>query len=101
MTEIAESTGPMGFAASFPPEERFAAIAAELAARLAAACGCAPEAVEEIRGAVGGAFRDAMASAGGGDAGIDLTLRTADGAFDAEVARGPAGILHCSRPCST
>lgn len=100
MTDAAESNGPMAFAASFPLEERFAATAAEIAARLAAASGCAPEAAEEIRGAVYRAFRGALAAAGAGEAGIDLTLRTADGVFDADVASGGASLCHCSRPRS-
>ena len=100
MTETADADGPLAFAASFPPEERFAATAAEIAARLAAACGCGPEAAEEIRGAVDRAFRDALSSAGAGEAGIDLTLRAADGVFDADVASGGAALCHCSRPRS-
>jgi hypothetical protein len=97
MTETAESTGPVAFAARFPPEARFAATVGELAARLAAACGCAPEAAEEVRGAVRGAFGEALASAAAGGHGIDVTLRTDDGAFEADIACGGRTLLHCSR----
>jgi len=97
MTETAESTGPVAFAANFPPEARFAATAAELAGRLAAACGCAPEAAEEVRGAVNRAFGEALAPAAAGGNGIDVTLRTDDGAFEADVACGGRAILHCSK----
>jgi hypothetical protein len=99
MAETAESTGPMAFAASFPPEARFAATAAELAGRLAAACGCAADAAEEIRRAVDRAFGEALAAAGA--SGIDVTLRTDDGAFEAGVACGGRAFLHCSRTRST
>jgi hypothetical protein len=97
MIETAESTGPVAFAASFPPEDRFAATAGELAARLAASCGCAPETAEEVRRAVHRAFGEALASAASGGRGIDLTLRTDDGAFEADVACGGQAILHCAR----
>ena len=97
MTETAESTGPVGFAANFPPEARFAPVAGELAARLAAACGCTPEAAEEVRGAVNRAFGEALAPAAAGGNGIDVTLRTDDGAFEADVACCGRAILHCSK----
>jgi hypothetical protein len=100
MTETADTNGPLAFAASFPPEERFAATAAEIAARLAAASGCAPAAADEIRGAVDLAFRAALASPGAGGPGIDLTLRADDGAFSADVACGGDALCHCSRPRS-
>jgi hypothetical protein len=96
MTETSDPTGRLDFAARFPPEERFAAIAAELAARLAAACGCAAGAAEDIRGAVRAAFQQAIASAGG-EAGIDLTLRAGDGVFDADLASGGSALCHCSK----
>jgi hypothetical protein len=97
MTETADTTGPLAFAASFPPDERFAATAAEIAGRLAVSCGCAAEAAEEIRGAVHSAFRQALASSVPGGAGIDLTLRAEDGVFDADVTFGGADLCHCSR----
>ena len=98
MAETAETTGPLAFAASFPPDERFVAAAAEISARLAASYGCASEAAEEIRGAVQIAFRQALASPrpGGGD--ISLTLRGEDGVFDADVAAGGTALCHCSKP---
>ncbi|MFO7694639.1 MAG: hypothetical protein R6V57_16265 [Vicinamibacterales bacterium] len=96
MTETSEPTGPLAFAARFPPEERFAAIAAELAARLAAACGCAAGAAEEIRSAVRIGFEQALAGAGG-EAGIDLTLRAGNGVFDADLASGGSALCHCSK----
>jgi hypothetical protein len=95
MTETAESTGPVAFAARFPPEERFAATAAEIAGRLASACGCAADAADEIRGEVSRAFGEAVAAPGASD--IDVTLRTDDGAFEADVACGGRAILHCSK----
>ena len=97
MSETSDSTGPLAFAASFPPEARFAATAGELAARLASACGCAPEAAEEVRGAVNRAFGEALASAAAGGSGIDVTLRTDDGAFEADVTCAGRAVLHCSK----
>lgn len=98
MTETSEATGPLAFAARFPPEARFVATAAELAARLAAASGCAAAAAEDIRGTVQTAFQEALASASAPDAGIDLTLRAGDGVFEAELASGGAALCHCSKP---
>ena len=95
MTESDEFSGPVVFEARFPPEARFAATAAGLAARLAAACGCAPRASEDVRDEVSRAFGEAQASAGG--AGIDLTLRADRGAFEAELACGGRAFLHCSK----
>jgi hypothetical protein len=100
MTDPETATGPLAFAASFPPEERFAATAAEIAARLAAGAGCVSSATEEIRGAVVTAFRGALAAAGRNGLTIDLALRTTDGAFDADLTCGRAAVLHCSRPRS-
>ena len=97
MAETDESTGPMAFTASFPPEERFAATAAEIAARLAASCGCAAEAADEVRTAVGAAFGEALTMAAAAAEGIDVTLRTADAAFEADVACGGRALLHCSK----
>ena len=100
MTDPETATGPLAFAASFPPEERFAATAAEIAARLAAGAGCVSSAAEDIRGAVVAAFREALAAAGSNGLSIDLTLRTTDAAFDADLACGRVAVLHCSRPRS-
>lgn len=100
MTDTPESAGPLGFAANFPPDERFAATAGELGARLAAASGCAPDAADAIRDAVDAAFRIAVAAAGAGGSGVDVMFRTTGGAFDADVARGHDAFLHCSKPRS-
>jgi hypothetical protein len=95
MSESDEFSGPVVFEARFPPDSRFAATAGELAARLAAACGCAPHATEEVRGDVSRAFGEALGSAGG--AGLDLTLRADRGAFEAELACDGRALLHCSK----
>jgi hypothetical protein len=100
MVEPSASAGPLALAASFPPEPRFAATAAEIAARLAMTSGCSLEAAEEIRGAVDRAFRSALASPGAGEPGIDVAFKTTDGFFDADVASGGAAFCHCSRPRS-
>ena len=100
MTDPETATGPLAFAASFPPEERFAATAAEIAARLAAGAGCVSSVTEEIRGAVAVAFLGALAAAGRNGLPIEMTLRTTDGAFDADLTCGHAAVLHCSRPRS-
>jgi hypothetical protein len=92
-----ESTGPVAFSARFPPEDRFAATAAEIAGRLAAACGCAADAADEIRTAVSRAFGEALALEAAGASGIDVTLRADDGGFEADVACGGRALLHCSR----
>ena len=97
MDDTDGTPGPVAFAASFPPEERFAATAAELAARLAAACGCAPEASEEVRGAVGRAFTEVLPSAAAGRHGIEVTLRSDERAFEADVACGGQAVLHCTK----
>ena len=98
MAETIETTAPLAFAASFPPEDRFVATAAEIAGRLAASCGCSAEAAEQIRGAVQVAFREILASSAPDGACIDLTLVAHDGVFDADVASGGAPRCHCSRP---
>ena len=98
MFETSETLAPLAFAASFPPEARFVATAAEIAGRLAASCGCSAEAAEEIRGAVHGAFLEVLAASAPGGACIDLTLLANDGVFDADVASGGAALCHCSRP---
>ena len=96
MADTDEPAGPMAFAATFPPEARFAATAAEIAARLAAASGCAAEAADEVRIAVGAAFGEALALTAAAASGIDLTLRTGDAAFEADVACGGRALLHRS-----
>ena len=95
MAETDEIAGPMAFEARFPPEDRFAATAGEIAARLAVTCGCAPGAAEEVRGEVSRAFAAALASSGG--EGLQLTLRAEDGAFAADLACGGRALLHCSK----
>jgi hypothetical protein len=97
MAEPDDSAGPAAFAASFPPEQRFVATAAELAARLASTCGCSAEAAEEVRGAVSRAFSQALASAVAGGPGIDVTLRTGAGGFEADVTCGGQILLHCAK----
>jgi hypothetical protein len=97
MTDTDELPGPVAFAARFPPEERFGATAGKLAARLAEACGCTPEAAEEVRGDVRRAFGDAVASAGDGGDGVEITLRAADGTFEADVTCGGRALLHCTK----
>jgi hypothetical protein len=97
MADTEETPGPATFVASFPPEERFAATAAEIAARLATACGCAPEASEDVRGAVGRAFTEVLPSAAAGRRGIEVTLRSDERAFEADVACGGQAILHCTK----
>lgn len=101
MSETDESTGPMAFLASFPPDERFAATVGEIACRLAAACGCPAEAADEVRNAVSAAFGEAVPLAAASASDVDLALRTADGAFEAEVACGGRALLRCSKTRSS
>ena len=101
MADTDEPAGPAAFAASFPPEERFVATAAELATRLASNCGCSSEAIDDVRRAVSLAFSQALASAGGGRPGIDVTLRTDAGRFEADVACGGQVFLHVAKPYSS
>jgi hypothetical protein len=101
MPETDESTGPTAFLASFPPEPRFAATAGEIACRLAAACGCPSADAEEVRNAVSAAFGEAVPLAAAGESDIDLALRTADDAFEAEVACGGRALLRCSKARSS
>ena len=42
-------------------------------------------------------LREALGPAAAGGNGIDVTLRTDDGAFEADVACGGQAILHCSK----
>ena len=97
MADTDEPAGPAAFAASFPPEERFVATAAELATRLASNCGCSSEAVDDVRRAVSLAFSQALASAVAGGPGIDVTLRTGAGGFEADVTCGGQILLHCAK----
>lgn len=100
MAELEDSTGPMAFAATFPPELRFAATAGEIAARLASACGCAADAVDAVRDAVSRAFGEAVAGAVPGDDAIDVTVHADGPAFEADVTCGDRALLHCSKPRS-
>jgi hypothetical protein len=97
MAETDATSGPMAFAASFPPEARFTATAAEIAARLAQAWGCGPDAAEDVRGAVSRAFGDAVAPAAAVGALIDVIFRADGGAFEADLASGGRALLHCSK----
>ncbi len=94
MTETSDATGPLAFAASFPPEERFAATAAELAARLAGRV--------RLRGGRGrgnpGRRADGVPGGPRGGRGADGAASTsrcgpADGVFDADLACGRRGAL--------
>ena len=98
MAELEDTTGPMAFAATFPPEPRFAATAGELAARLASACGCADDAVSAVRDAVSRAFGEAVAGAAAGGDAIDVTVRSDGAAFEADLACAGKALLHCSAP---
>ena len=93
-----KSTGPLTFAASFPPDARFAPTAGELACKLAQTTGCADAATQEIRAAVGAAFEAALAA--DGSAGIDLALRAFDASFAADVTCGARSYLHLTHPRS-
>jgi len=93
-----KSTGPLTFAASFPRDARFVPTAGELAARLALTTGCDEGVSQEIRGAVAAAFEAALA--GDVDAPVELALRTADGAFGADLTCGACSHLHLTRPCT-
>jgi hypothetical protein len=100
MAELDDTIGPMAFAASFPPEERFAATAGEIAARLAAACGCASDAVDAVREAVCRTFGEAVAGAESGGHVIDVTVRSDGATFEADLACGGQALLHCAKPRS-
>lgn len=97
MTEPDATTGPMAFTAAFPPEERFAATAGEIAGRLAAACGCTSAAADEVRDAVSKAFGVAVGGAASSGTAIDVTVRAEDAAFEADLACGGRALLHCSK----
>jgi hypothetical protein len=98
MAELEDTAGPMAFAATFPPEQRFAGTAGEIAARLASACGCAADAVDAVRDAVSRAFGEAVAGAVSGGYVIDVTLRSDGPRFEADLACGGKALLHCSKP---
>jgi hypothetical protein len=101
MAETDPEPGPLAFAASFPPEERFALTAAELAARLAGSAGCVAQAGGEIHAAVEAAFRQAVANARANGAPVELALRASDAAFSADVACGGSCVLHWTRTRDT
>ena len=96
MTEPDAPTGPVAFAASFPPESRFAATAGEIAARLASVCGCAADVVDQVRDAVSRTFGEAVAAPGA--APIDMTVRSEGATFEADMACDGRALLHCSKP---
>ena len=101
MAETDGAPGPLAFAASFPPEERFASTAAELAARLAGSAGCVSEAAGEIRAAVAAAFRQAIANARPDGPAVELALRASDSSFSADVTCDGSSVLHWTRTRST
>jgi hypothetical protein len=101
MAEPDATTGPLAFAASFPPEERFAATAGELAARLAAACGCTSAAADDVRHEISRTFGEAIAGAASSGAAIDVTVRADGAAFEADLTCGGQALLHCSKPRSS
>ena len=100
MTDMEKRGGPLALAASFPPDERYAPTAADLAARLAAAAGCGEAAAEDIRLAVDGAFRVALAGDRPDELSIEVSCRTSHAFFDADLSCGSERLLHCSRPRS-
>jgi hypothetical protein len=100
MTSAETPGGPLAFAASFPPDERYVPTAADLAARLAAGAGCGEAAAEEIRLAVAGAFRLALAVGRPDGLAIEVSFRTSGASFDADLTRGTETLLHCSRSLS-
>jgi hypothetical protein len=98
MTDSEQPGGPLTFAASFPPDERYAPMAADLAVKLAASAGCGEAAAEEFRLAVDEAFRQTLGGAQPDGPRIELSLRTSDASFDADLTCGGTSVLHCSRP---
>lgn len=100
MTDADAPAVPLAFAASFPPEEGFAHIAAEIAARLASSAGCAEQAAADIGAAVDAAFREALAKDRPGRSTIELSLRTSGASFDADVTCASLSLLHCTRSLS-
>jgi hypothetical protein len=97
MVDTDSTPGPLAFAASFPPEERFAVTAAELAAKLAGSAGCVAQAAGEIRAAVESAFRRALSNVRPQGGTIDLDLRASDASFSADVTYDGASVLHWTR----
>jgi hypothetical protein len=98
MIDTETPSGPLAFAASFPPDERYVPMAADLAARLAASAGCGEAAAGDFRLAVAGAFRVALAGERPDDARIGVSLRTSHASFDVDLTCGRETLLHCSRP---
>ena len=97
MAELDDTIGPIAFAASFPPEQRFAATAGEISARLASACGCAAAAVDAVRDAVSRGFGEAVGGAASGGHAIEVTIRSDGAAFEADLACAGQALLHCSK----
>jgi anti-sigma regulatory factor (Ser/Thr protein kinase) len=100
MTDMENPGGPLAFAASFPPDERYAPTAADLAARLAAAAGCGEAAAEDFRLVVDEAFRAVLAGDRPVQLSIDVSFRASAASFDADLSCGSERLLHCSRPRS-
>jgi hypothetical protein len=101
MSDMDNPGGPLAFAASFPPDERYVPTAADLAARLASAAGCGEASAEEVRLEVGGAFRVALAGERPAGLSIDVSFRTFAASFEAELACGGERLLHCRRARSS
>ena len=100
MTAMEKPGGPLAFAASFPPDARYAPTAADLAARLAAAAGCSEAGAEDVRLAVDGAFRVALSGDRPDGLSIEVSIQTSHAFFDADLSCGGERLLHCSRPRS-
>ncbi len=101
MADPEGAPGPLAFAASFPPDERFASTAAELAARLAGSAGCVAHAAGEVRAAVEAAFRQAVADAQPDRPAIEIALTASDASFTADVTCGGSSVLHWTRKRTT
>ena len=95
MSDMDNSSGPLAIAASFPPDEQYVPAAAELAAKLAAAAGCGEASAQEVRVAVEGAFRLALAGERPAGPAIEVSFHTSGASFDAELTCGSERLLHC------
>ncbi|MCX6549997.1 MAG: hypothetical protein NTY02_03130 [Acidobacteria bacterium] len=94
MPDQDQPTGPLSCAVSFPPDERFAPTAGDLAAKLASTCGCGEAAVQDVRETVRAAFSRVALGAGARGGAVDIACQVTDAALDVVVSCGTETLLH-------
>jgi hypothetical protein len=98
MAEHEPSTGPIDFSASFPPDARYASMAADLASKLAQTGGCGEQVSGELHERVAAAFE--RGAGGAADRAVELVLRLTSASLETVVISGGETLLRLthSRP---